>query len=357
MRFRSIATRRLFRWTPLLLVLLVLAVAGCAENYPQTSLAPKGDFAQMVDHVFRLTVRWAALVFLLVEGALIVAIIRFRGKPDDPEPKQIHGSTVLEVIWTIIPAIILVLVAIPTIKTVFATAKDPGNEALVVEVVGHQWWWEFRYPDLGLTTANELHVPLGRTIDLRLESADVVHSFWIPQFAGKRDVFPKRETRIWFKTEDAGSYPGQCAEFCGIQHGRMGFRVIADEVADFDAWVAGMRATTATVPVEDSLALVGQQLFATKACVGCHSLNAVNPPPGQIGPNLANIGARTMIAAGMLKNTDANLARWIQDPQGYKKGSLMKIPGRITDDEARALVAYLRTQRITSPAVVAADTP
>lgn len=354
MRFRSIATGRLLRWTPLL-TLLALLVAGCAENYPQTTLDPRGEFARMVDDVFMTTVRWAILVFVLVEGALVVAIIKFRGKPDDPEPKQIHGSSVLEVVWTVIPAIILVMVAIPTIKVIFETAKEPAD-ALVVEVIGHQWWWEFRYPEYGITTANEMYVPIGRTIDLRMVSDDVVHSFWVPQFAAKRDVFPKRETRMWFNAEVAGEFPGQCAEFCGIQHGRMGFRVVSVEVAEFDRWVAGMSAATEPVPVQgDSVAMVGQQLFLTKACIGCHSFNAAAPLPGRIGPNLANIGSRTMIAAGMLENTDENLARWIRDPQGYKEGNLMVIADEITEPESAALVAYLRAQQVVAPPIAGAD--
>ncbi len=354
MRFRSIATGRLLWWSSLL-TLLVLVAAGCAENYPQTTLEPRGDFARMVDDVFMTTVRWAILVFVLVEGALVVAIIKFRGKPDDPEPKQIHGSSVLEVVWTVIPAVILVMVAIPTIKVIFETAKEPAN-ALVVEVIGHQWWWEFRYPEYGITTANELYVPVDRTIDLRMVSDDVIHSFWVPQFAAKRDVFPNRETRMWFNAEVTGEFPGQCAEFCGIQHGRMGFRVVSVEAADFDRWVAGMSAATEPVPVEgDSVALAGQQLFLTKACIGCHSFNAADPPPGQIGPNLANIGNRTMIAAGMLQNTDENMARWIRDPQGYKEGSLMVMAGEITEAESAALVAYLRAQQVVAPSTVAAD--
>ena len=354
MRFRSIAIGRLLWWSPLL-TLLVLVAAGCAENYPQTTLDPRGEFARMVDDVFMTTVRWAILVFVLVEGALVVAIIKFRGKPDDPEPKQIHGSSVLEVVWTVIPAVILVMVAIPTIKVIFETAKEPAD-ALVVEVIGHQWWWEFRYPEYGITTANEMYVPVDRTVDLRMVSDDVVHSFCVPQFAAKRDVFPNRETRMWFNTEVTGEFPGQCAEFCGIQHARMGFRIVSVEVAEFDSWVAGMSAATEPVSVEgDSVALAGQQLFLTKACIGCHSFNAAAPPPGQIGPNLANIGSRTMIAAGMLENTDENMARWISDPQGYKEGSLMVIAGEITEAELAALVAYLRAQQVVASPPVVAD--
>jgi len=328
---------------------VVLAAAGCAENYPQTTLAPKGDFARLVDEVFLTTVRWAILVFVVVEGFLVYAIIKFRGKPDDPEPKQVHGSTVLEILWTAIPAVILVLIAVPTIRTIFLTAETPEDGALVVEVTGHQWWWEFHYPEYGITTASELHVPVGRTVDVRMMSDDVLHSFWLPQLAAKRDVFPARETRIWFTAEVSGRYSGQCAEFCGIQHGRMGFQVFASEVADFTEWAEAMAAAEAPVVITDSTALAatGQQLFLTKACAGCHSFNAAAPPSGLIGPNLANIGARSHIAGGMLENTDENLARWIRDPQGFKEGSKMLNLG-LTEPETNALVAYLRAQQVVN---------
>ena len=216
----------------------VLLVAGCHGPYPQSTLEPRGDFSQMVDSVFMKTVYLATIVFILVEGALLWAVFKFRGKPDDPQPHQIHGSTVVEIVWTIIPAVVLAIVAVPTVQTIFATAKVPmtsadGQPPLKVEVIGHQWFWEFRYPELGITTANELHVPVNRTVDLRMKSFDVIHAFWVPQFAGKRDIFPNRETRLWFTAKVTGEFPGACAEFCGdrtradglLPDGRLGRRV------------------------------------------------------------------------------------------------------------------------------------
>jgi cytochrome c oxidase subunit 2 len=196
---------------------------------------------------------------------------------------------------------------------------------------------------------------------------DVIHSFWLPEFAGKRDVFPNRETRLWFTAEEPGEYSGQCAEFCGIQHGRMAFRVEAQEPAAFQTWVDHMKtlaaqpaAAAVAAPSTDSvhtstagatvqqpagdLAAQGQKLFLTKGCVGCHSLVAYNAPQGLLGPNLANVGARTYIAAGTLKNTDENLAHWIRNPQEVKHGVLMPVLG-VTEDEAKALVAFLRTHQ------------
>ena len=290
---------------------------------------------------------------------MVYAIFRFRGKPDDPEPKQVHGNTTIEIIWTVVPALILAAIAVPTVRGIFETATIPGADALEVQVIGHQWWWEFRYPSLNLTTANELHVPVGQTVSLKMRTADVVHSFWNPRMAGKRDVFPNRETRLWFKAEQAGEYPGQCAEFCGIQHGRMAFRVRAQTAEEFQAWGAHMQTLKASARGggsrrrrESSGAFgaaapaiaAGEKLFQAKGCVACHSLNAFEAPKGMIGPNLANVGARTYIAAGTLKNTDDNLAHWIRDPQGIKKGVLMPNLG-ISVEDSKTLAAYLRAHQ------------
>jgi cytochrome c oxidase subunit II len=371
MLLRTVAQRSLRSVTALCLLGLVLA--GCnPEHYPQTTLIPRGDFARIADHLLDTTVKWALLVFVLVEGVLVYSILRFRGRPEDPEPHQSHGNTTVEIIWTVIPALILAAIAVPTVKAIFQTNSFPRAGALVIEVVGHQWWWEFRYPEYNLTTANELRVPVGRTVALRLGSNDVIHSFWVPQFAAKRDAFANRETRMWFKAEVAGEYPGQCAEFCGIQHGRMAYRIRAQSPEEFTAWVTHMqtlKAQPASTAQGDSGVktasqgatvqqpssnqaesasqgdyATGEKLFTAKGCVACHALYAVNAPKGMVGPNLANVGARSYIAAGTLKNTDENLSHWIRDPQGVKKGVLMPNLG-VTPTEAQALVAFLRAHK------------
>jgi cytochrome c oxidase subunit 2 len=376
------AARRLPRLVTALCLLTFIGVGCSPEHYPQTTLLPRGDFARIADDLLDTTVKWALLVFVLVEGVLIYAIFRFRGKPGDPEPHQTHGNTTVEIIWTVIPALILAAIAVPTVRAIFQTNAIPAKDALTIEVVGHQWWWEFRYPEYNLTTANELHVPVGRTVSLRMGSADVIHSFWVPQFAAKRDVFANRESRMWFKAEAEGEYPAQCAEFCGIQHGRMAYRIRAQNPEEFRAWVAhmqtlgpkpppgakppagakpaingrserGVRTATEGATVQqpgspagpqDPQYASGEKLFLSKGCVACHSLQAVNAPKGMVGPNLANVGARSYIAAGTLKNTDANLAQWIRNPQGIKKGVLMPNLG-INETEAQALVAFLRAHR------------
>ena len=368
--------------TALSLLTWVLIVGCSPEHYPQTTLLPRGDFARIADDLLDTTVRWALLVFVLVEGVLIYAIFRFRGKPGDPEPHQTHGNTTVEIIWTVIPALILAAIAVPTVRAIFQTNITPGKDALTIEVVGHQWWWEFRYPEYNLTTANEINIPVGRTVSLRMGSTDVIHSFWVPPFAAKRDVFANRETRMWFKAEVEGNYPGQCAEFCGIQHARMGYRIRAQKPEEFRAWVAhmqtlghkpapGAKPSAGTKPAmnarleggvrtasegatvqqsgssagpQDPQYAGGEKLFLSKGCVACHSLQAVNAPKGMVGPNLANVGARSYIAAGTLKNTDENLARWIRDPQAIKKGVLMPSLG-LSETEAQSLAVFLRAHK------------
>lgn len=338
--------RRIPEWAPaLVLAALVCLVAACSpDQYPQTTLRPRADFARESDHIFRTTLLWATIVFVLVEGALLVAMWKFRNRPGAPEPVQTHGNTTLEIVWTIIPAFILAMIAVPTVRTIFKTAAKPGPDALQVEVIGHQWWWEFRYPQLGITTASELVVPVGRTVTLEMTTADVLHSFWLPQFAGKRDVFPNRYNNLWFKAEVEGDFPAQCVEFCGLQHGRMGYRIRSVKAEDFDVWAKDFNTPPkdfAADSAADPLVKQGQALFAAKGCVGCHSMYPALP---LTGPNLHHIGSRTYVAAGSLQNTDENLGRWIKDPQGWMRGVLMPNLG-LTDDETKALVAYLRANR------------
>ena len=380
MLLRIAAFRHLRRWAPVFPLLVLLALGCTPEHYPQTALKPLSDFARIGDDIQNKTLYWAFGVFVLVEGALVYAVFKFRGKPSDAEPQQVHGNTTIEIMWTVIPALILAAIAVPTVKGIFQTAATPTGDALKIEVIGHQWWWEFRYPDLNITTANEVHVPVGQTVSLHMRTADVIHSFWPPRLAGKRDVFPNRETRLWFKAEAPGEYPGQCAEFCGIQHGRMAFRVRAQSADEFQGWVSHMQtlgpkpakaadtpradsvrtasagaavqgpgkaggdSSAAAAAAQDPAYVAGEKLFLAKGCVGCHSLNAVDAPKGMIGPNLANIGARSYIGAGSFKNTDETLARWIQNPQAMKEGVLMPNLG-VKPDEAKALVAYLRAHQ------------
>ena len=356
------------RWARIAPAVCLLLLLGCARNYPQTTLDPRGDFARLVDHLFRTTVWWAAVVFVLVEGALVLAIVKFRGRPDDPEPRQTHGNTTLEIVWTIIPSLILVAIAIPTIETIFKTSDYARGDVIEIEVVGHQWWWEFRYPKLGVVTADEMHVPVGRTVNLRMTTVDVIHSFWVPQFAAKRDVFPGKHNPLWFKAEVTGTFPGQCAEFCGEQHARMGFKVVSETPEQFAAWVEHQRVGSpmvnggrveadTTLPADpgaraaklaaDSLEKAGEALFLADGCIGCHAM--VRTPTAGVtlmkGPNLSHVASRSTIVAGMLENTPENIRKWLSNPDSVKKGTLMVLPRKLTDPEIATLVAYLRAHQ------------
>jgi cytochrome c oxidase subunit 2 len=208
------------------------------------------EYGEALNSVFANTFWWTMAILVLVCALVLVVVVRFRERPDTPHPKQIHGNTKLELMWTIIPALIVVLIGIPTVQTIFATQRRPAEDALTIEVIGHQWWWEFRYPDQNVVTANQFYFPVGREVHLRMHSADVIHSFWIPRLGGKRDVNPlprssegerQRYNHIVFTASETGLYSGQCAEFCGDSHGIMAVTGVAVEPAEFEAWVETMR--------------------------------------------------------------------------------------------------------------------
>lgn len=321
-----------------LLTLATISLGACGGPFPQSALDPASDFAWKLQDLFEGIFFWAVVVFVLVEGALIVAILRFRERPGGPEPKATHGNTLLEISWTLAPAIILVLIAIPTIKTIWDVDRPARGESLVVEAVGHQWWWEFRYPDLGIVTANELHIPVGQQIDVRLTSADVIHSFWFPRLGGKRDVIPGHETQIWFTADSAGLYLGQCAEFCGLSHALMKMELVAESPADFEAWVEGQLADAV---VTDSVSFAeGTQAFMRGGCIACHKIRGT-VAQGVIGPDLTHVGSRRRIAGGILDNTPENMERWIRDSRGVKPGSLMIVP-ELDDETVSRIVEYLQ---------------
>jgi cytochrome c oxidase subunit 2 len=319
---------------------LALALLGCGGPFPQSTLHPRSDFAGAVDHLFTGIFWWALVVFVVVEGLLCYAVLRFRHRGGRPAPKPVHGHTALEIAWTLAPAVILVFVAVPTMRTIFATAGEAPATALKVAVVGHQWWWEFRYPDLSIVTANELHLPVGRPVQVSITSADVIHSFWAPALGGKRDATPGHTTRIAFRADSAGDYSGQCAEFCGVSHANMRLRVVVDSDSGFAAWVARERGEPIP-PATGSLAERGKAVYTRSACIGCHVIQGVSP--GVIGPNLTHVGSRTTIASGLFPNDSSHLARWIADAPAMKPGSLMlRMAPPLTDSDIAALVVYLQ---------------
>ena len=241
------------------LLTAALALSGCAGPFPQSTLHPRSDFARATDVLFTDIFWWAAAVFVVVEALLVVALVRFRHREGRPAPKPTHGHTLMEIAWTLAPAAILVFVAVPTVRTIFATAGEAPADAVKVEVIGHQWWWEFRYLDLGLTTANELHLPVSKPVRIAITSADVIHSFWIPRLGGKRDAIPGKTNYIAFRADSTGDYSGQCAEFCGASHGNMRLRVIVDSDSGFGAWAQAQLGPAAT-PAKGGLAQLTKAL-------------------------------------------------------------------------------------------------
>ena len=340
MAVREFKRRPWFRLAVGLLILSILACCGCTlHDYPQSTLHPQSDYAQGIQRLLETLVIWVVVIFVLVEGALIVTVVRFRARPGGPEPKHVHGNTVLEVAWTVAPALILAFVAVPTVLTIFKTqAKAPAG-ALEVKVIGHQWWWEFQYPELGITTGSELHVPVGRPVSLALETGDVIHSFWFPAVGGKRDVIPNRVNHMWFTPDSVGVFPGQCAELCGLSHANMRMKLFVDTPADFQAWTAAQQAAPAE-PDSTSLAGRGKQVFLEVGCVACHTIQGISP--GIIGPNLTHVGSRTTIAGAIYPNDAQHLGPWIANPQARKPGATMLNLG-LNQDQIAALVAYLQS--------------
>lgn len=334
-------------WAGLAVIAPLLLGACSGDPYPQSTLHPVADAGSAIDALYRQIFWWAVVVFVVVQTALLVTLIRFRKRPGAGEPRQIHGNTLVEIAWTLAPAAIIVAIAVPTIKTIFAVEGKAPPDALQVEVVGHQWWWEFRYPALGIVTANELHLPQGRPVALAITSADVIHSFWAPKLHGKRDAMPGRITRLALTADAPGTYLGQCAEFCGESHANMRLRVTVQAPDEFDAWVAAQTAPPALPDSANPLVLASEAAYrrirepGNHSCIACHTMAGVSG--GVLGPNLTHVGSRATIASGILPNDSAGLARWLRDPLAEKPGSLMPTIA-LTDDEIAALVAYLRSR-------------
>jgi cytochrome c oxidase subunit 2 len=317
---------------------MALLLAACRQDYPYNSLNPAGPVADKQDELFTLVFWIAVGVFVLVEGLLVVALVRFRRRSADDTPKQVHGNTRLEMIWTVLPALLLAGVAVPTVGTIFDLAERPAGEVVEVNVTGHQWWWEIEYPQHGVVTANEIHVPTDRPVVVSMTSEDVIHSFWVPRLAGKQDLVPGRTSTLNFAAPKPGTYLGECAEFCGLSHVLMLFRVVAESPADFDAWVDRQLQGAAAPPAE-----VEQLVTAT--CMSCHDIRGLEsavPTKTAPAPDLTHVGGRQTIAGGILDMSDEDLARWLRNPPAVKPGS--KMPSyNLTDDQIEALVAYLRS--------------
>jgi len=320
--------------------------SGCTQladpRLPQTTVFPLSDWGQQIQDLYSLLFWMALIVFIGVEGFLLFAILRYRRRRDDEMPAQVHGNTRLEITWTVLPSLVLLVIAVPSMQTIFASDSPPPTaDPLHVRVIGHQWWWEFQYPELNITTANELHLPVNRTATFELESIDVIHAFWIPKMGGKQDAVPTRHNHMWFTPKETGEFMGQCVEFCGTQHANMRLRLLVDSTSDFDAWVQLHRGNAAQP--SGGAAQQGADLIQRSACVGCHTIRGT-AAQGKVGPELTHVGSRKTIAAGVLENNPDNLKHWIQTPQEVKVGNKMPNLG-LNDADATSLAAYLSSLR------------
>ena len=282
---------------------------------------PVAEPAQSILDYGTLLVLICAVIFVVVMGLLAFTVIRFRASAvdDGQEPPQIYGSDQLELAWTIVPVLIVIVLGLITAGRIVALQKDePPPGSLAVRIVGHQWWWELEYPSHGFVTANELHLPVDRVAFLTLESDDVIHSFWLPQLAGKLDVIPNRKNTMWIEPQKTGMFVGQCAEYCGTQHANMLLRVFVHEPEDFERWVREQQLEARRVDAHAE----GRALFAQTACVNCHTVRGLTEI-GSFGPDLTHLMSRTTIAAGAAINDEARLVDWLTDPDHIKPGARM----------------------------------
>ena len=377
--------------------LTCLVVTGCTMSGPQSTIVVEGPVARAQLHLFYVTLGVTTFIFLTVGAALAYAQFKFRERKGDDSsspPPQTHGHPVIEMGLIVFSTLLLVIIAIPTVQGIAYQEDTPDREnALVVRVTGYQWWFKFDYPQLSLVTANEMVIPTNRPIHIELRTLDVIHSFWVPKLAGKKDLMPNRANHMWLEAEKSDYYWAQCAEYCGESHANMKFRVISLEPAAFAEWEQRQRSEARTVdsavaeadafrprlqfaayspekdlgtagaespfaywlqkqaapePGTEDAGLIarGRQLYQEKACLGCHTIRG-HGSMGITGPDLTHVGSRTTIAAATIDNTPENLKRWLQHPNDVKPGNLMYragyVPNNITisDDEAAVLVAYL----------------
>jgi cytochrome c oxidase subunit 2 len=385
-RLRWPGTRKL--GAAALTVAIAVLFTACA-NHPESVFHRRTDFNRDIDFLFKILIYLGTFVFIFVEAILVWTLIKFRQRPNQKAPDtHVHGNTALEVTWTIVPALILILIAIPSVRTIFKTEAAARSDALQVEVIGHQWWWEFRYPQYKIITANELYLPIGRTVNFTLKTQDVLHSFWIPALGGKRDLIANHTNYLWFTPDSTSDavFNGACAEYCGTNHANMRFKVFTVTPAEFASWAANQAApavgtTPAAAPVATEASVAGSSapaqpvatvqqagfttyprdkipayaipetplpaglsydnallakgnpangailMIGAGTCALCHAIDGNPSIKGEIGPNLTHLASRTTIGAGLYPNDPQHLARWIKNARVMKPGIVMPTLG------------------------------
>jgi len=327
-------------------------MTGCGvENL--SALDPQGPVAEMQYSLIQLSLYIMIFVMVIVFSIYIFVIYKFREKPGDTHiPKQVHGNRTLEIIWTTIPIILLLMLAIPNVMDTFTLAdvsvvdEETGEEIdhVTIEVTANQFWWEFAYPDHDIVAGQDMYIPTDTRINIELQSSDVIHSFWVPALAGKQDNVPGVKNDMWFEAPEEGVYMGKCTELCGPSHWQMDFKVIAVDPDTFDTWAANMaEPPTEVTDPQGEVTVEGRAVFE-QSCISCH---AVGDQGSATGPNMTNFGEREVIA-GYLEFNDENLEAWIRDTQEYKPGNNMPSIGHdeVDDEEMSALIAYLNELKI-----------
>ncbi len=299
---------------------------------------PNSPQARDIVDLFFWSMVIGGVIFVLVTGLILYSVWRFRGRPGDGEPHQNPGNRKLEIAWTIAPTVLLAIIFVVTLSAMRRIDPDPAGQQPDVIVTGYSWWWHVEYPNSGVVTANEIHIPVGQQVLFQLKAADVIHDFWVPELGPKKDMIPGHPgNTVWLAADEPGIYLGACAEYCGTQHAWMRIRVIAHPQEEFDEWLR-QQASIPAAPMSEEL-VRGAQIFQESTCVNCHAIAGTNAN-AQAGPNLTHVGSRLTLGAGIIDNTPENLGQWILNPHAIKPG--VQMPGyNYSPADLRALVAYL----------------
>jgi len=324
--------------TVVLLVTTTLVLAACGGGSPST-LHTSGTSADKIANVWWLMFGLAVVVYVVVAAFIVVAFVRGRGRTTSGPASRISDNAFVWIGGLVVPAVILIVLGIVTVTTGRAL-RAPDRGALVVDVIGKDWWWKVQYPGRGITTANEIHLPVGQPVEVRLTSDNVVHSFWVPELAGKVDTIPGQVNVLRFTADRSGTYLGLCAEFCGLQHANMHFQVVAQSPGDFERWATQEARPTAEPTSEEQAQ--GELVFVRSSCAGCHTVRGT-PAVGTRGPDLTHLASRRTIGAVTVENTPSNLSRWIANAGSAKPGVLMP-PALLSAPDLAAVLAYLESR-------------